>query len=380
MYRSSFLTAAAALVAYALWLSPLFCADLPGKAGGRASTAPSPASRQSAWRPLTKPPKLPTPWKPASPASTRAAPQMKAHSAPAVSASASLAEGKAKQTPPTKAAPSAETGGGKTANKETKEPATPPPPPKSPPSPKPRPALVASKKPAAPPVMPPPPRRMVLNFRNASVREVLTQVAKINHLSVVEEADITGEITVISPGEVDVDEAIKILNAALSYKSITVVRSGNVLKIMSLSDAAKSNVPVYTGNDPASVEPGDHVITQIIPLQYADAVQLQQDLAPLIPEHALLVANSGSNTLIYTDTATNVRRLLTILKALDSQIAEVSTIRVFKLKNADATELAEALRDLFAEDSRSRGSSSGRSSFLDAIRRRMMMYRFGRGR
>ena len=224
--------------------------------------------------------------------------------------------------------------------------------------------------------LPVPPEKMVLNFRKASVREVLTQVARLNGLSVVLEADITGDITVISPKEVETDEAIKILNAALSFKGVTAVRSGEILKIVSLLAAPKSNVPVHTGNDPEAVEPGDHVITQIIPVQYAEAPQLQQDLAPLIPAHASLVANAGSNVLIYTDNATHVRRLLTILKALDSQIAEVADIRVFTLKHADATELANALRELFATDGQRRATSS-RSRFFDTMRERYMQYRYG---
>ncbi|MBM4086393.1 MAG: hypothetical protein FJ272_16530 [Planctomycetes bacterium] len=243
--------------------------------------------------------------------------------------------------------------------------------------------------PAAPPTaptaaqlepLPAPPKKMVLNFRNASIREVVSQVARVNGLTVVFDTEPSGEITVISPREVNTDDAIQILNAALSLKAITAVRTGEVLKIVSLSAAPKSNVPVHTGNDPEAVETGDHVITQVIPILHADAVQLRQDLTPLIPDQASLVANAGTNTLIFTARATDVRRLLTILKSLDSQIAEVSDIRIFTLKNADATEMAQALRELFTESAQSRSTSSRTgSSFFDAMRERFMQFRFGGG-
>jgi biotin carboxyl carrier protein len=85
--------------------------------------------------------------------------------------------------------------------------------------------------------------------------------------------------------------------------------------------AAKKAAPVFTGADPAAIEPGDRIITQIIPLQYAEAVRLRNDLVPLVSADADLTAAAGPNCIIVTDTATRVRRLVELAVALDAAAA-----------------------------------------------------------
>ena len=62
--------------------------------------------------------------------------------------------------------------------------------------------------------------------------------------------------------------------------------------------------------DPTKIEPTDELITQVIPLRQTDAMQLKNDLAPLIDEsQAVFTANSSSNSLVITDTSANIRRM-----------------------------------------------------------------------
>ncbi len=233
--------------------------------------------------------------------------------------------------------------------------------PAKPPAAKPAPA---QPKPAA--KSPPLPKGMLmLNFKNASLKSVLSYIAEKSGLIVYYQHDVSGDITVVSPKPMDLDAALGVLNAALVTKKAVAVRSGNILKIVSLPDAKKANLPIFQGADPDAVQEGEQFITQIIPLRVVQAEQIAKDLKNMIPDYAELATNKDSNTLIYTAAATDVKRLLRILHALDSEIAQVATVRVFHLQNADAKSVESAIQSLFSET----GASSRRMSRRDFFMR-----------
>jgi general secretion pathway protein D len=105
-------------------------------------------------------------------------------------------------------------------------------------------------------------------------------------------------------------------------------------------------------------------VTQIIPVRFINAVQLAKDLAPLVPSSSTMTANEGGNALVITDTQTNIRRMAEIIKALDTTVSSLSSVRVFALRYADSKTVADMVKEVFAStDSGRSGSSSGRSQF-----------------
>ena len=224
------------------------------------------------------------------------------------------------------------------------------------------------------------PGPMVLNFQKASLKEVLSYIAKKNGLAIHYVHEVNGDITLTSTETVDLDTALQMLNGDLVAKGAAAVRSGNVLKVVALSNAKKSNLPIFTGADPDKVEEGEHFITQIIPLQNVTATKIKTDLKELVPDHASLVANEDSNTLVYTASATDVKRLLRILHPLDSEVSNVGDVKIFRLENADAAQLAETLKALLnvqGQGNTGRGSSSSRGSYTNRMRQ-YMAYRMQR--
>src|SRR5207249_6451867 len=125
---------------------------------------------------------------------------------------------------------------------------------------------------------------------------------------------------------------------------------GRTLTIMDRKEAKKDIIPVISGiptNGPASMATGDEMVTQIIPIRYANATQMTKDLQPLLPGDASLTANESANALVLTDTQSDVKRMVEIVRALDTSISSIATVRVFPLKYADSKDLAAAVKDLF---------------------------------
>jgi type II secretory pathway component GspD/PulD (secretin) len=101
------------------------------------------------------------------------------------------------------------------------------------------------------------------------------------------------------------------------------------------------------------------VVTQVIPVKYANVTQLVPNLELLLPTTATLSANESASTLILVATKTDVKRMLTIIHALDTSIASVSSIRVIPLRFADAKDTATLITSLFAPATGGQGGNAG---------------------
>ena len=205
------------------------------------------------------------------------------------------------------------------------------------------------------------------NFRGAEIETVLNYLSEAAGFIIVLETDVQGEINAWSNNPITTDEAVDLLDTLLADKGYAVVRNNRILKIVDQEDAKKYNLPVKKGADPKQIPTNDSMVTQIIPVRYADATQLIQDLEPLLPSDATLTANQSSNALVLTDRQASIHRMAEIITALDTSISGISTIKVFPLQYADAKELAEIIDDIFEQpednSSRGRGGRGGFSPF-----------------
>jgi general secretion pathway protein D len=191
---------------------------------------------------------------------------------------------------------------------------------------------------------------IAMNFKDTPYETVLEQLSEMSGLVIVKDFTLEGRVTIISKQKMNVDEAIALLNSMLKEKGYVGIRTGKILKLVKIDEAKKRNIPVKTGADPLLIEANDDVITQVIPIRFLDATQLKKDFAPLIPSYADLSANSGSNTLILTDTGANIRRIVEIIRAMDTQSTVVAEVKVFQLKYANATSAARLINDTFKVD------------------------------
>jgi len=235
---------------------------------------------------------------------------------------------------PAAAEPASEPASEPAATQPTSEPASAPAPESAP-----------ASQPAAVPGAP-----ISLNFRDASLRTVLEYLSEVAGLVVVEEARVEGRVTVLSRQSITADEAVSLLDTVLKQKGYAAIRIGRTLKIVTLEQAKKELIPVRSGNDPEKITPGDSMVTQIIPIRNADAVKLKADLASLIPSSADVASNASSNTLIITGTESTVRRIVEIIRAIDVHMSEVSQVKVFQLKYANASSAAKLITDIFKEE------------------------------
>lgn len=205
-----------------------------------------------------------------------------------------------------------------------------------------------------------------LNFRGAPLEMVLNYLSEAAGFIIVLETEVKGKLDVWSNQPLNKEEAVELLNRVLNKNGYSALRDGRTLTIVSQDEAKKRDIPVRAGSDPQGIPKGQDIITQILPVKFINAVQLSRDLAPLFPTSATVAANEGGNALVITDTETNIRRIAEILKALDTGIAAISSVKVYPLKYADAKALATTVRDLFQTQDANRNNNQSQQQFRGA--------------
>src|SRR5262249_31957512 len=118
---------------------------------------------------------------------------------------------------------------------------------------------------------------------------------------------------------------------------------GPITKIIPSRDVKDNPIPTATDAGRPFSPATESFVTQLIPLQYADANDIRGLLTPLVSKESSLLSYAPTNSLIVTDTVANIERLLNLIAALEVE-APAAIFKVVMLKYAQAEQTANALR------------------------------------
>ncbi|MEZ4704689.1 MAG: type II secretion system secretin GspD [Bdellovibrionota bacterium] len=204
-----------------------------------------------------------------------------------------------------------------------------------------------------------------LDFHDVEIKDMVKSISEITGKNFIFDEKARGKITIVSPKPVSVDEAYQAFISALEMKGLTTVQVGKNLKIVRSTDAKSEAIPVVADGNK---DYGDQLITRVIPIKYIDANQIQQNLRRLYNRSGIMAAYGPTNSLIVTDTGSNIRRLISIIEKLDQQGYQ-NSVEVIPLRYSQAQDVAEKITTLF----QSKSSSSQASRLSSNVERGEMI-------
>ncbi|MES2089740.1 MAG: secretin N-terminal domain-containing protein [Pseudomonadota bacterium] len=156
---------------------------------------------------------------------------------------------------------------------------------------------------------------VTLNFVNADIEGVARAMAAIVDQQILVDPRVKGTITLYSDQPLTPREAYLNFLAALRGQGFALVEVAGLLKIVPEADAKLQTGTVDVGS--TVKRSGDQIMTQIFRVQYENVNNLVTVLRPLISPNNTINANPGTNTLVITDYADNLKRLGQMIAALD---------------------------------------------------------------
>jgi general secretion pathway protein D len=185
-----------------------------------------------------------------------------------------------------------------------------------------------------------------MNFQDIDLDALVKFISEITGRNFILDDRVKGKVTIISPGKISVDEAYAVFQSVLQVKGFTTVPSGAVLKVLPSQEAKSATVATILPGRPYAE--GDEFVTQLIPLKNVDVNNILGIIQPLISANGLLAAYTSTNTMIIIDSASNIDRIIKILRELDVADKERG-IDVVRLNYAFATEIAATLAQVLEE-------------------------------
>lgn len=187
-------------------------------------------------------------------------------------------------------------------------------------------------------------RQVTMDFRDVEIATLVKFIGELTGKNFIVDERVKGKVTVISPSKITVPEAYAVFESILEVHGFATVPSGKVIKVVPATEARGKAITTAVGTEP--LPSADTMVTQVIPVQYASVQEIKNLFAPLVSKESLLVAYQPTNTLIVTDSVSNINRLLKILKEVDIPGYAVE-LAVIPLQHASATEVAKELKTLF---------------------------------
>lgn len=167
--------------------------------------------------------------------------------------------------------------------------------------------------------------KLSLNFQDIEVRAVLQLLADFTNKNIVVSDSVTGNITVRLK-DVPWDQALDIV---LQSKNLAMRENGNVIWVAPATElAAKEQQELESIKAKQELEP---LVTEYIPVNFAKAVDLAgliekskgEDKQSLLSPRGKVSVDERTNTLLVQDTASQVRAIRDLVKALDVPVEQV---------------------------------------------------------
>lgn len=182
-----------------------------------------------------------------------------------------------------------------------------------------------------------------LNVQDEDIKDVIRQISKATGKNFIIDDKVRGKVTIMSEKMMTKEEAYQAFLSALEVAGYTTVTGpGGIIKIVSLKEAASSPIPIHVDSTPYT----DSFVTRLIKLQNISALDMSNAIKGLISKSGNMFAYPATNTLIITDSGTNIDRLMKIIKELDQEGPQ-QVLEIIPIYYADAREVAQTVLSLF---------------------------------
>lgn len=179
--------------------------------------------------------------------------------------------------------------------------------------------------------------RVTLNFVNADLDAVVRAIGHYTGRTFVVDPRVKGTLNLTSEKPLSRGQALSALTSALRLQGFAIVEVGGISRVVPEADAKFQGGEVDSARVPRSVR-GDQVVTHVFRLRYESAANVLPVIRPLVPPNNPVIAYAGSNAIVVTDYADNLRRIEKIIAAID--VDTPTGTEIFSLDHAIASDMA----------------------------------------
>lgn len=143
------------------------------------------------------------------------------------------------------------------------------------------------------------------------------------------------------------EESIKVVDAILAMNNIALIPMGEkYIKVVQATQPDLTGQGLKISMDPEkNYEGTDRFVTQIIQLQHVEIPEVQAAIQHVMHAYGKIMVLERSNSLMLTDTESNINRARELIKFIDQPSAPIEP-KIYKIKFSDATEIASKINEI----------------------------------
>ncbi|HWY41078.1 MAG TPA: secretin N-terminal domain-containing protein [Chthoniobacterales bacterium] len=207
-----------------------------------------------------------------------------------------------------------------------------------------------------------------LQFPNSDVKDVLRFYESLTGKKLIMDNFVSGKVDIFLSKKVPRDEAIKIIEMSLLLNGYSLIPAGDdIIKVIGTGKNPRTTgVPIIS--DETDIPDGDHVISYLFKLHYADPQELLQALGQYLspPQpYTSFLALPKAGAILVTENSSVIRTLAKIIDQVDMPPAEVVS-EFIKLERADASKVVDMLKDVFEKTDKS--TQPGQPGYRPGVR------------
>lgn len=199
---------------------------------------------------------------------------------------------------------------------------------------------------------------VVINMRNADIKDVAEQVSRITGRTLVLDPQVQGVVNVVSAEPLSRNGVWELFLSVLRTSGFAAVRSGNVWRIVPQATVVQSGA-----SETGAASSNQQIVTRLVRLRNLPSDQAVRALRPLVSSFGAIEALTEPNAVVVTDYAENIRRVQQLAATLDQ--GGGTSFDSIALRHASATEVAASVSALLGSDAGGpRVSADERSNVL----------------
>ena len=205
---------------------------------------------------------------------------------------------------------------------------------------------------------------VTLDFADADLAAVARSVlGDMLHLTVTIDPRVTGKVTLQSSTPIKREAVLPLLEDAFRMNGAAIVADRGHVEVVP-ADAAKFS----EGTARYGTARGPGWRTQIVPLHYADAVNVQKNLEAMASLGSTVHADPASNAIILTGSSTEIANLLDAIAAFDSDALSGKSFALWPLDVADVRTMAADLEGIYGHAAQNPNEGTPSIRFLPILR------------
>ncbi len=194
--------------------------------------------------------------------------------------------------------------------------------------------------------------RMVgLKYDEWDLNEVLKDYSDWTGLALMKAPGLPNpKITLKCPKRLPMNEALLAIESILAMHGVALVPMGDkFLKVVPIATARQEGMVTGTGEIRKDAEDTDHLVSQIVMLKHIDIAEAQSSIQNFLHSYGKIIALERVNSVLITDTAVNIKRILEILQYIDQPVESREELRIFRVVYTKASEVMGKIQAIIAD-------------------------------